>query len=187
MKIGADPNATDSYGGSALREAAWNGDSEMVQALLSNGARVDLEEGVGFQGLMPGGTALAVAAAVGRTEICKTLLLAGADANKMNQNGRTPLLLALARGSILCVPLLLNHGADVNSRDAQGQTPLMLLAQFDTNDPAIHNVLDELLAKGADVMAKDNKGQTAEDWALLYRRKELAEQLRKIRGSKAEK
>jgi hypothetical protein len=48
-------------------------------------------------------------------------------------------------------------------------------------------VIEELLAKGGDVMAKDDKGQTAEDWAVLYHRKELAERFQKIRESKAEK
>jgi hypothetical protein len=189
VTIGADPNATDSNGESALRSAAWNGDATMVQALLSMGAKVDLEEGSEFGGLMPSGTALAVAAVTGRTKICQSLLSAGADVNKKNGHGMTPLLLALARGDIQCVPIILEHGADVNSHDTQGETPLMLLAQFDTdtNDPTIHHVLDELLAKGGDVMAKDVKGQTPEDWALLYHRKELAERLRKIRESRAEK
>jgi len=48
-------------------------------------------------------------------------------------------------------------------------------------------VVEELLAKGGDVMARDDKGQTAEDWAVLYHRKGLAKRFRKIRESKAEK
>jgi ankyrin repeat protein len=77
--------------------------------------------------------------------------------------------------------------AYVNSRDTQGETPLMLLHQFDPKDANVHHLLEELLAKGADVTAKDDIGQTAEDWALLYHRQEMAEQLQKVRKSKTER
>jgi len=58
---------------------------------------------------------------------------------------------------------------------------------MDPRDPTARHVLEELLARGGDVTAKDDKGQTAEDWAVLYHRKELAERFRKIRESRAEK
>jgi ankyrin repeat protein len=85
-----------------------------------------------------------------------------------------------------CASAMLDYGADVNSRNALGETPLMLLRQFDPNDPAVHPVLDQLLAKGADIMAKDDKGHTAEDWAWLYHRQEMAERLQKIRELEAQ-
>lgn len=185
--MGADVNGLDAFGETALADAAWNGDTKGVEVLISMGGKVDLETKPQFQGLWPSGTALAVAASEGRTEMCKSLLTAGADVNKKNQYGMTPFLVALARGDIQCASAMLNYGADVNSRDALGETPLMLLHQFDPSDPTAHHVLDELLAKGADVMAKDDKGQTAEDWALLYHRQELAERLRKTQESEAKK
>jgi ankyrin repeat protein len=58
---------------------------------------------------------------------------------------------------------MLEYGAEVNVHDAQGETPLMLVSQWDPRDPTVRHVLEELLAKGADVMATDDKGQTAED------------------------
>jgi Ankyrin repeats (3 copies) len=185
--VGADVNGLDRFGETALGAAAWNGDADGVNVLLSMGAKVDLEQKGQFQGLSPSGTALAIAASSGRLEICKSLLAAGADVNKKNQHGMTPFLVALGRGDIQCASTMLDYGADVNARDALGQTPLMLLRQFDTNDPTAHHVLDELLAKGADVTVTDDKGQTAEDWALLYHRQELAERLHKIGLSNTEK
>ncbi|HEV7966803.1 MAG TPA: ankyrin repeat domain-containing protein [Candidatus Acidoferrales bacterium] len=141
VRIGADPNTLDSYGDSSLRAATWNGDSAMVKALLSMGAKVDLEaypgERDGFAVISPSGTALAVAAAVGRTEICELLLSAGANPNKKNRAGSAPLLLALSSWSISCVPLLLDRRADANARDSLGRAPLMLLAAFDDSDPGV--------------------------------------------------
>jgi ankyrin repeat protein len=182
--IGADPNALNVYGQTALREAAWDGNIKAVSALLSMGVKPDLEGKAEFQGLMPSGTALTVAAAEGRAEICSSLLDAGADPNKMNRYGTTPLLAALSHGSPSCAPALLEHGAGVNTRNASGETALMLITQFDVDrDPFTRRVLDQLLARGADVLAKDDKGQTAEDWALLYHREQLAVRLRDIEKS----
>ena len=184
---GADVNGLDSFGEPALAAAAWKGDANGVDALISMGAKVDLEQKGQFRGLWPSGTALAVAGTGGRTEICESLLAAGADVNRKNQYGNTPLLVALTHGNIRCVPTMLDYGADVNVRDALGETPLMLVSQWDPRDPTARHVLEELLARGGDVTAKDDKGQTAEDWAVLYHRKELAERFRKIRESRAEK
>jgi len=184
---GADVNGLDSFGEPALVNAAWSGDANGVAALLSMGAKVDLEQRGQFRGLLPSGTALAVAGSAGRTEICKSLLAAGADVNKKNQRGNTPLLAAFTHGDIQCVPAMLEYGAEVNVRDALGETPLMLVSRWDPSDPTVRHVLEELLAKGGDVMAKDDKGRTPEDWAVLYHSKELAERFRKMRESKAEK
>jgi hypothetical protein len=185
VAVGADVNGLDAFGETALADAAWNGDTNGVKVLISMGADVNLEQKSQFQGLWPSGTALAIAASAGRSEICRSLLSAGADVNKQNKHGMTPFLVALARGNIECASAMLDYGADVNPRDALGETPLMLLCQFDPNDPTVHHVLDQLLAKGADVIARDDKGHTAEDWALLYHRQEMAERLRKIRELEA--
>jgi hypothetical protein len=179
--IGADPNALDAYGQTALREAAWDGNTKAVSALLSMGVKPDVEAKAEFQGLMPSGTALAVAASAGRSEICQFLLRAGADPNKPNAYGETPLLVALSRASPGCALLLIEAGANVNVRDSLGQTPLMLIAPYGVDQNALpRRVLDELLARGADVLAKDSKGQTAEDWAVRYHRPEMAARLRDI-------
>lgn len=182
VRIGVDPNALDSYGDSALRDAVWNGDSAMVQALLFAGAKVDLEaypqEQVGFVVVTPSGTALEVASAAGRTEICQVLLSAHADPNKKDRKGSMPLLLAVANGSFGCVSLLLDHGADVNSRDFGGRTPLMLLAAFEDSDPRVQIAAKQMLAKGADTTVRDADGNTVEDWATMHHRVQLADLLR---------
>jgi len=72
---GADVNGLDSFGEPALPAAAWKGDANGVDALISMGAKIDLEQRGQFRGLWPSGTALAVAGTGGRIEICKSLLV----------------------------------------------------------------------------------------------------------------
>jgi len=185
VTMGADPNGRNAFGHTALVNAAWNGDLNGVNALISMGANVDMEQEGALHGMLPSGTALDVAAAVGRTGICKSLLAAGANVNEKNQKGATPLLVALSHSTIACVPTILDYGADVNARDMQGRTALMFLAMFGTEDPVAQSVLREVLAKGADVRAKDANGKTAEDWAVDYKRDQLAKQLRWVRESRS--
>ena len=186
VNLGADPNGRDAFGQAALVESTWVGDLDGVNALISMGANVNQEQESALHGMLPSGSALSVAAAAGRTAICKSLLEAGADVNMRNHKGATPLLVALSRGTIACVPALLDRGADVNSSDMQGRTALMFLTSFAPDDPAARSTLSELLAKGADVSAKDADGKTAEDWATSNKHEALAEQLRSLGKSRIE-
>jgi hypothetical protein len=185
VAIGADVNDKNQFGQTALMTTALNGvgDLDGVNALLSMGADVNRVESGRFSDLLWGGTALHLAATVGRTEICGSLLKAGAEVNKRNEKGATPLTAALSGSSMNCVPILLQHGADVNAADVNGHTPLMLLMPFGPDDPVVDGVFRELIAKGADLDAKDASGKTAEDWAMYYKRERFAEQLRLARQS----
>jgi ankyrin repeat protein len=185
-KMGADPNGLDQFGETALIDAAWSGigDGNAVNALVSMGANVNLEQEGALHGMLPSGAALHVAASAGRTEICNSLLQAGAVINAKNQKGETPLLLALKRGSIGCVPTLLEYGADVNARDMQGRTPLMFVMNYGPGDPLVQSILGDLIAKNADVGAKDAGGRTADDWAIYYKHEQFAEQLKNLPGAR---
>ena len=80
---GADPNAVDSGGLTALHWAAVYGHAEAVDLLLRAGARVNAVADFG-------GTPLHWAAARGRTEAVNLLLRAGADVDARDMYGRTP-------------------------------------------------------------------------------------------------
>src|SRR5262249_18346184 len=56
-------------------------------------------------------------------------------------------------------------GADVNAKDVRGMTPLMLAAATDHASPEIVQLL---LAKGADPNIKSAAGETAVDWARKF-------------------
>lgn len=88
---GADPKSIDEIddqGRLALYEAAKEGHLEIVDYLLTKGAKVDKFN-------KSGRTALGVAADFGTsTEIVARLIEAGADPEKANKAGKTPLALA---------------------------------------------------------------------------------------------
>ena len=70
IKDGANPNAVDKDGDTALMQAAWKGHAEIAKILLSAGANPDAARDDGT-------TALHVAAHYGYTEVAKVLLAAG--------------------------------------------------------------------------------------------------------------
>jgi hypothetical protein len=180
VSMGANPSLPDGWGNTALVSATWSGvgDLDGVNALISMGANVNQAQSGAFNGLLPSGTPLHVAAAAGRTEICKSLLKAGASADAEGTQGQTPLLAALNRGTIDCVPTLLDYGANVNARDGQGKTPLMVMMNYAPDDPAIQGILRQMLAEGANVNAKDTDGRSVEDWAVYYKHERFEELLR---------
>ncbi|UCF81439.1 MAG: ankyrin repeat domain-containing protein, partial [Acidobacteriota bacterium] len=74
IEQGADVNAEDKYGITALMFAAKNGQTEIVKALVDAGADVEAKDKYGV-------TALMAAASGSHTETVKVLIDAGADAN----------------------------------------------------------------------------------------------------------
>jgi ankyrin repeat protein len=128
--------------GLALIEAANEGDSKAVEALLDSGADINSRD-------EQNQTALHQAASRGHTLIVKLLLERGADVNAKNLFGQTPMLAPVYRGSLDTVRALLSAGADVDARsDLSGQTPLLSMSSGRTK------VVETLLEEGADVNAK---------------------------------
>lgn len=119
---GADVNAKDKDGWTALMFAANNGHATIVQALLDRGADVNAKTED-----EKGATALMVTAWQGHTAIVEALLDRGADVNaKAKDDGMTALMLAVMEGHTATVQALLDKGADVNAKDKSGLTALML-------------------------------------------------------------
>jgi ankyrin repeat protein len=87
---GAHVNARNEHGGTALHDAAWMGDYEMVALLVARGADVNLERSDGCVG-----TPLHEAACHGHTRIAELLLAHGANVNAINKDDHTPLYLAI--------------------------------------------------------------------------------------------
>ena len=82
-----------------LIEAAQEGDTAAVQAMLAKGADVNAKDNTGQ-------TALMFAAMVGDTATVEALLAAGADVNARNIGGATALIFAEAGGHTAVVELL---------------------------------------------------------------------------------
>jgi ankyrin repeat protein len=143
LKQGADVNAAQGDGMTALHWAARRNDPAMAEMLIYAGANVRATTRLG------GYTPLHLAARYGHAEVMAPLVAAGADVNAPTATGATPLMLAAAAGRVEAVELLADRGAEVNARErARGQTALMFAA---ANDRAA--VVSALIARGADVAA----------------------------------
>jgi hypothetical protein len=92
----------------------------------------------------------------------RELLVAGADPNVPDDDGRTPLFSAVLGGSIGLVGLLLESRADIHARDNQGFSALHYAAQEDLPEMA-----RLLIAKGADVNAVDEDGASVL-WRAIF-------------------
>jgi ankyrin repeat protein len=142
LKRGADVNAQQADGATALQWAAYRGDPKLAELLLKAGAKPGLAN-------HDGATPLWLAAARGDAAVIRALLKGGADANEQLPLGRRPLMLAARSGSVDAVRALLDHGADVNASESKrGTTALMQAA-----DQGHADVLKELIEHGANVAA----------------------------------
>jgi uncharacterized protein len=142
LKSGADVNAQQADGATALQWAAYRGDAPLAELLLKAGAKPGLAN-------HNGATPLWLAAAHGDAVVIKALLKGGADANESLPLGRRPLMLAARSGNVDAVRALLEHGADVNASETErGTTALMQAA-----DQGHADVLKELIRHGANAAA----------------------------------
>jgi uncharacterized protein len=103
---GADANAADSYGITALMYAAHSGSTSTVKLLLEKRANANAKAA------MLGLTALMNAAGFGDTEMVEALLNKGAKVNEKNNDGATALTIAQEAGKTANVKLLRQHGAN---------------------------------------------------------------------------
>ena len=170
----------------ALQEATFEGHKEIVELLISKGA--DVNAG--------GWTPLHITADTGRTDIARSLIAAGAnlEASSLKAGDWTPLMEAAYYQKDM-VSLLISEGADVNKLSDNGWTvldgavdegrldiaELLLDSGVKPNVKgekisALHiaawyqpNFVELLIAKGADVNAKDNNGWTPLHYGIRNR------------------
>ncbi|MCC7178347.1 MAG: ankyrin repeat domain-containing protein [Acidobacteria bacterium] len=140
LKQGADVNAAQGDGTTALHWAAMKGDAEMVQMLVTAGANLRATTRLGSY------NPLYLAARGGHSAAVATLIAAGADVNAGSATGATPLMLAAASGDARTVTMLLEGGAAIDAKDtAKGETALMYAAAYNRAE-----VVKLLLQRGAD-------------------------------------
>ena len=140
LKGGADANAAQGDGMTALHWAAMHGDGAMTDMLLLAGANARATTRIG------GFTPLHLASQGGRAGAVVPLIKGGAVVDARTATGATALMLAAASGNADVVRAVLDGGADVNSVEAaHGQSALMFAASLGRAEAA-----RLLLAKGAD-------------------------------------
>jgi uncharacterized protein len=142
-KQGADVNATEADGTSALHWAAHFGDAELAHALLAAGADAKAANRYGM-------TPLQEAAASGDAAVIEALLAAGADPNAVLPEGETALMSAARTGSPQALTVLLEHGANVGATDRWYGESALIWAAAENHADAI----GILVGHGADVNAR---------------------------------
>ncbi|MEE2862678.1 MAG: ankyrin repeat domain-containing protein [Gemmatimonadota bacterium] len=141
LRGGADVNAAQGDGMSALHWAAERGDMALLEVLLYAGAELEASTRIGHY------RPLHIAARNGNVEVVTRLIEAGADINSVTDpSGSTPLHLAALSGNGSVVRELVNAGADIDSREAEWQqTPLIFAASWNRLEAVV-----ALLELGAD-------------------------------------
>ncbi len=88
---------------------------------------------------------------------------------------------SIAKGDVETVKKLLARGEDVNKK-SNGMTPVMYAAKYNRTE-----ILKLLIAKGANLKAKSDKGMTAVKYAELHGAKEAKAILKEAIASKKKK
>jgi uncharacterized protein len=150
LKQGADVNAAEADGSTALYWAARDNNLEIANLLIHAGARVNAATRYNV-------TPLSLACTNGSEAMIARLLDAGADPNGTSREGETALMTAARSGNVDAVKTLLVKGAKPNLAEPwKGQTALMW-ASGAGNAPAVQ-MLTEF---GADAKIKSKAGFTA--------------------------
>ena len=142
------------YGFSALHNAAQNGHAKTLKYLLDLGVCANDESSPS------GATALVIAAAKGQVGCLRTLLKAGADVNRPDQNGHTAQLSAAACDQPQALALLLEHGAVIKGWSSYKSDPLCKAASG-----GHLTCVEILLAAGAPIVSGREYGFSALDCA----------------------
>lgn len=126
LKAGADPNAKDESGMTALRHVAWTGKNpvNVTRRLIAAKADVNLtadDDWTPLIQVMYADPGVAV-------PVAQLLLQAGADASIVNNEGNSALMLASHRDMPVLIPALVKAGADINERGRDG-TSLVVAAE----------------------------------------------------------
>ncbi|HSE22744.1 MAG TPA: ankyrin repeat domain-containing protein [Pyrinomonadaceae bacterium] len=155
---GAQVDAQDDKGVSALMLAADKDKLDLVQLLLTKNARLELRD-------LEGATALDYAVEEGHDKVAKLLLSKGAPSRASYQNEKSllddvrnfALLRAAYTNSIAEVRGVTAGGADLNFRNRRGDSALMLAIE---NSYGNNEVAEFLVERGSDVNATNGDGDT---------------------------
>lgn len=141
VRGGADVNAAQGDGMTALHWAAMNGDPALAEVLLYAGAHPESTTRLG------GYTPLHLASHRGLEPVVRALLAGGSAPDTPTETGVQAVHLAAESGDAGTVRALIERGADVNVKDGyRGRTPLMFATAYGRMA-----VVDLLVESGADL------------------------------------
>jgi len=140
LRDGADVNAAQGDGMTALHWAAMHDRPDMVELLVYAGANTGATTRLGAY------RPLHLASQRGQAAAIRALVEAGAEVDAETRTGVAPLHFAAASGEVDAVGALLEAGAELDRRDSgSGRTPLVFATATNRLE-----VIDQLLKAGAD-------------------------------------
>jgi ankyrin repeat protein len=160
---GFDPNSVNEKGQCGLF-VAMRDEAPKVAAVLMAHPQIRID-----QTNSSNETPLMMAALRGYVPLAEQLLARGAAVNRA---GWTPLHYAASGPEPRMVALLLARGAVVDALSPNRSTPLMMASRYGPEES-----VDQLLAKGASLQARNDAGLGAADFAKLAAREPLARRL----------
>ncbi len=143
LENGANVNAADKFGRTALYEAA---SPEMIRLLLRYGADVNLKKKDGTSILKDQHF----------FELTKMLIEAGADIRDFEHQDSTPLIRAAILNDVVTAEKISNVDDLINKKDADGWSPLMFASALDNE-----NMVKYLISKNADDNCSTKGGYTS--------------------------
>ncbi len=144
IQKGANVNARDEFGSTALLSAVYfDNNKEIIELLLNKGADVNAVN-------KWGNTPLTYASAYSNKEVIEFLIRKGADINTKNEKWETSLIIASEKNSYEVIRLLIEKGADLNVEDKNGNTPLINACKNGKVE-----IVEMLINAGADINAKN--------------------------------
>jgi ankyrin repeat protein len=181
LALGANVNARDYPGLTAIMYGVISGDVDIINTLLLNGAEINAVDYSGTSVLMhaiianqkefiiemmpwftlinhqdqSGYSALVYAAQNGDLEILDALHKAGAIIDQKTDLGTTPLMHAAAFGNFFAVDFLAFHDADVNMQSKDKSSALHLASWYGHNE-----IVGLLLDWGANIDIRDSRENT---------------------------
>jgi hypothetical protein len=174
LEKGADVNARDIDGSTALHIAARFGHVEVAELLISHGADVNAKSNYGL-------TPLYDAARKGHASVAELLIKHGADVNAKTNDGWTPLHAAAYNGHVEVVRLLLERGADPTVRGTDGKTPLDVAREKGRGDVA--RVIEEFIKSSMAILGVEAPELYVGEWGrVIVRARGMGEARISIEG-----
>jgi serine/threonine-protein phosphatase 6 regulatory ankyrin repeat subunit A len=158
----------------ALHCASNKSDLRLVDILLAHGASVNVQNQVKETPLMAAVMAPPRNGAPTSIDVINDLLSKGANINAVSESG-TALHIACRSGNMKLVNFLLDHGADPALLDSKGASPLNICSSNMYSGQEIP--FDRLMAKGVNIDAVDQGGESALFRAVQNSNEKLVERL----------
>ena len=147
-----DIDFQDDWDHTALFLAAQKGHAEIVNSLVSHGAKINADDVESLKSSNP-------MHCVRDVHIAQVLLKAGGDVNAKNLKGESPLHRSVMREDISIISFLLEHKADVNSQDNEGYSALHTCCNSSGSETMV-TAMKYIISYGGDLNITDHFGMT---------------------------